>query len=132
MRTLPSSSITPEFLTGDLNKIAARWDGNLLMATSQVFEFGILKMYYTNAFKLKSIISSINSAFETGNFTTAAILFRSFLEVVSFLYYFQVKFAKKTKNISLLISELQKIKLNSLELEKWAKRINNLTGGFNS
>ena len=128
--TFPSSSVTPEFSTGDLKKIAARWDGDFYMATTQMFEFGILKMFYTNVFKIKSIISSINSAFETGNFTTAAILLRSFLEVVSFLSYFQIKFSKKTEKMRLLVLESEKIKLNTLARGQWAKRLGNLVDEF--
>lgn len=128
--TFPSSTVTPEFLTNDTTKIAARWDGNHFMATSQMLEFGISHMYLTNAYKIKSIISSINSAFQSGNFTTAAILLRSFLEVVSYLSYFQIKFSQKTEKFRLLVIEGEKIKLNTLEREKWAKRMATLIDEF--
>ena len=128
--TWPSSSVTAEFSTDDVSKIAAKWDGDFFMATTQVLEFDIRKMYYTNAFKIKSIISSINGAFASGNFTTAAILFRSYLEVVSYLAYFQYKFAKKTEKFRSMVIESGRIKLNTPEREKWAKRMITLVDEF--
>ena len=128
---LPSNIVSPEYRTTDIKKIAEKmYDGDMLLAASSLYEFEIRKMYLTNIYKIKSVVSSINVAFETGNFTTASILMRSFLEIVSYLFYFKKKFSDKSNQFRSLILQSEKIKLNTLEREKWAKRLGNLSDDF--
>jgi hypothetical protein len=131
LESLPESMVSPEYRTTNIKKISDNlYDGDMLLATTTFFEFEIRKLYFTNIFKIKSVIASINIAFEAGNFTTAAILMRSFLEIVSFLYYFKKRCSDKSHEFRTLIIESEKIKLNTLEREKWGKRLGNLSIEF--
>lgn len=131
LEELPESLVSPEYRTSDIKKIAnKKYAGDMLLATSTFFEFETRKLYFTNIYKIKSVIASINVAFDKGNFTTAAILMRSFLEIVSFLYYYKKKIVDKSTKFRNLLLESEKIKLNTLERDKWAKRLGKLSSDF--
>lgn len=131
LEELPESLVSPEYRTSDIKKIAKKkYDGDMLFATSTFFEFETRKLYFTNIYKIKSVIASINVAFDQGNFTTAAILMRSFLEIVSFLYYHKKKIVDKSIKFRELLIESEKIKLHTLEREKWATRLGKLSSDF--